>query len=143
MGDEGQITHAELNAALLPFVTREELKQFIEGLAPKMQLAVMNGVKEAMPQILEKIEDKYGQKVSSMHRTLYDPTDGMVLMMDRVKVIVQEIPGLVRMKWQLFGFIAASNVLALFIGWWAATNFATPKIEQPYSQPVPTQHIPR
>jgi hypothetical protein len=116
MAEESPVTHNELATALQPLVTRAELEQFIKSLAPSMQLAVVNGVKEAMPAIMEKIDDQYKGRVSNMHNTLYDDEKGLVIVVDRIVQMTKELPGLIKMKWQLYGLIFASNILCILAG---------------------------
>ena len=108
----------------------------LNSLQPQLQLAVVNGLKEALPAVLSTIDDRYGRSVEEMRQTLYDKDDGLVILVDRLSIQSKEIPGLVKMRWQLFGLIAASNIIALLIGWWAATSFTRP-IELPqFNQPA-------
>lgn len=116
-------TREELNQALQPFVSRAELAQLLETLSPKIQLAVVNGIKEATPQIFEKISDKYGEKINAMHATLYDDKDGLVIVVDRMNTLVKELPDLIRLKWQLYGVVIASNIVVGAIGFGLSLAF--------------------
>lgn len=130
------VTHEELSASLASRPSREELQTMLNSLQPQLQLAVVNGLKEALPAVLSTIDDRYGRSVEEMRQTLYDKDDGLVILVDRLSIQSKEIPGLVKMRWQLFGLIAASNIIALLIGWWAATSFTRP-IELPqFNQPA-------
>lgn len=112
MPPESSVTHQELQSALQPYVTRAELEALLKGFAPEMQLAIVNGIKEIMPELLEKFEDRYGGKVNNMHQTLYNEEKGLVITVDRIAQLVKEIPDLVRLKWQLFAVVLATNIVA-------------------------------
>ena len=132
------VTHEELSAQLASRPSREELQTMLNSLQPQLQLAVVNGLKEALPAVLSTIDDRYGRNVAEMRETLYDKDDGLVILVDRLNIQAKEIPGLVKMRWQLFGFVIASNIIALLIGWWAATSFMLPREFSQQSRPVAT-----
>lgn len=112
MAPESSVTHQEMQNTLQAYVTRAELEALLKGFAPEMQLAIVNGIKEIMPELLEKIEDRYGTKVNNMHQTLYNEEKGLVISVDRIAQLVKEIPDLVRLKWQLFAVVFATNIIA-------------------------------
>ena len=135
MSAEDPVSHADLNTELQRYVMRVELEQLLQGLTPQIQLAVVNGVKEALPAVLTQIDDRYGQTVKEMKDTLYNKESGLVIMVDRMSTLTKEIPALIKMRWQLYGIILASNIIAIIIGWWAATNFMVPRA---FIQQVPS-----
>ena len=136
MGPE-YVTHEELTAAVSSRPSREELQAMLNSLQPQLQLAVVNGLKEALPAVLSTIDDRYMRRVEEMHETLYDKEDGLVIVVDRLSIQAKEIPGLVKMRWQLFGLVLASNIIAVVIGWWACTNFTRPVELGKFDLPAP------
>lgn len=127
-----EVTHEDLTH----LVTRAELAAFLSGFGDKMQLAVIEGLKSSIPDIMHTIEDKYGTRVTAMHDALFNKEDGIVITVDRMKPQVLEIPALVKLRWQMFGLAVASNILAVFVGWWIASSVASPVQQYRPAPPV-------